>query len=210
MRRLAPSRPGRATLPAWVRVLALGLVVAWLGLAGVGGPRIGQLSGLQENDSTAFLPPEAESSIARAEAAAFADADSLPLFLVLTRADGVGPDQFAALGAFVQGLPAVDLGDGLTMSDVVTTEPAALIPSDDGEAVLVPIALASDEVREKVGESTVLRTVIDALAHTRRPNSVATASRPRSPDRPPTSPTSPPRSPASTASCCWWPSWSCS
>ena len=26
MRRLAPSRPGRATLPAWVRVLALGLV----------------------------------------------------------------------------------------------------------------------------------------------------------------------------------------
>ena len=163
MRRLAPSRPGRATLPAWVRVLALGLVVAWLGLAGVGGPRIGQLSGLQENDSTAFLPPEAESSIARAEAAAFADADSLPLFLVLTRADGVGPDQFAALGAFVQGLPAVDLGDGLTMSDVVTTEPAALIPSDDGEAVLVPIALASDEVREKVGESTVLRTVIDAL-----------------------------------------------
>lgn len=160
----APQDRAATATPRLIRLAAVVLLVLWLGLGGLGGPRIGQLAGLQENDSTAFLPPEAESSLARAEAAAFSDADTLPLFLVLTRDDAIEPAAFGTvLAPFVADLGSVPLAEGLTLSDVVTSEPEALVPSEDLDAVLVPIALASDRVRDRVGEDTVIRLVLDAV-----------------------------------------------
>ena len=55
------SRPGR--LVRLTRLLGVLLaLVAWLGLAGVGGPLVGRLSEVQKNDNASFLPRSAEST----------------------------------------------------------------------------------------------------------------------------------------------------
>lgn len=148
--------------PTIIRVIAAALVIIWLGVGGLGGPRIGQLSGLQENDSTAFLATSAESSLASDEASVFSDSNTLPLFVVLTRADGFD-DQMATVGTFVSDLPDLAIADDLRVSDVLVEDPAATIVSEDGEAILVPIALDADAARERVEETSTIRLVMDAV-----------------------------------------------
>lgn len=158
-RRLAPG----AKTPGLLRAAALLVVLVWLAVAGLGGPTFGKLSGLQQNDATAFLDPTAPSSVAREQAAAFADSESLPLFLVLTREAGIERADLGSLATFTQGLADVELAEGLTLGDVVAQAPAALIPSEDGKAVLVPIALDPDRATEKVEETSVTRLVLDGV-----------------------------------------------
>ena len=45
--------------PLWA---AIAVIVIWLGLTGIMGPLFGQLSTVQENDNSAFLPDSAEST----------------------------------------------------------------------------------------------------------------------------------------------------
>ncbi|MFV0451554.1 MAG: MMPL family transporter, partial [Propioniciclava sp.] len=159
----APTkRPPRT--PTLVRVAAALITLVWLAVGGLGGPRIGQLSGLQENDSGSFLPASAESSLASEEAAAFSEADSLPLLLVLTRTGGFETDQMTAVGTFVSELADLAIADGLTLSDVLVEEPTAAIPAEDGEAVLIPLALDAESAREDIEDASTIRVVMDAVA----------------------------------------------
>ena len=48
-----------ARKPLWIAIIA---IVAWLGISGVAGPTFGKLSSVQENDNSAFLPANAEST----------------------------------------------------------------------------------------------------------------------------------------------------
>ena len=73
----APATRANRT-PRLVLLGNLILVLLWLAAAGIGGPKLGQLSGLQENDSTAFLAASAESSVAREQASAFPGSKTLP------------------------------------------------------------------------------------------------------------------------------------
>ncbi|HMO12109.1 MAG TPA: hypothetical protein PKB06_11545, partial [Actinotalea sp.] len=53
----------KSTGGAVLRGLAvLVIIVAWLGIGGVGGMSIGRLSEVQENDTASFLPDGAEST----------------------------------------------------------------------------------------------------------------------------------------------------
>lgn len=47
--------------PLWIAIIA---IVAWLGISSVAGPTFGKLSTVQENDNAAFLPDNAESTLA--------------------------------------------------------------------------------------------------------------------------------------------------
>ena len=78
--RQAPGRPPPADPPAGggapsrrnavLRAVGLiAVVVAWLAIAGLGGPAIGSLSSVQSNDQESFLPSAAE-SVQAANAAA--------------------------------------------------------------------------------------------------------------------------------------------
>ena len=161
MRRLSPSKPATLT-PTWVRVAAALLVVGWLVVAAFGGPKLGTLSGLQENDSTAFLDASAESSVARDEAAAFSDGDGIPLFIVLANPDGIDPaTHFAGIQEFLADLPERELADGVPFGDVLAADPEALIPAEDGDAVMLPIQVDADQLGDKIGEASVSRLAVD-------------------------------------------------
>jgi len=158
----APATRANRT-PRLVLLGNLILVLLWLAAAGIGGPKLGQLSGLQENDSTAFLAASAESSVAREQASAFSDSLTLPLFVVLTKDADISADDLKAVGTYLGKLGELKIHDGTTLSEVVTEAPAALIPSEDKRAILVPIALDSDKATKKLGEASVTRLVIDAV-----------------------------------------------
>lgn len=148
--------------PGWIRVAALLLVAGWLAVAAIGGPRLGTLSGLQENDSTAFLDDSAESSIARDEAAAFSEGDGIPLFVVLSHPDGIEPAAFGSVQEFLADLPERELGEGIRFGEVLAEDPEVLIPAEDGDAVMLPVSLDADRVGDKIGETSVARLAVDA------------------------------------------------
>ena len=53
-------------VPFWLRWLVpVVLVMAWLAIAGVGGPTFGRLSEVSSNDQASFLPAGAEATEAR-------------------------------------------------------------------------------------------------------------------------------------------------
>src|SRR6476660_1463957 len=63
---------GHSRRNAVLRAVGLiAVVIAWLAIAGVGGPAIGSLSTVQSNDQESFLPGAAESVQAANAAAAF-------------------------------------------------------------------------------------------------------------------------------------------
>ena len=67
---VGPGRRRNAVLRA---VGLIAVVVAWLAIAGLGGPAIGSLSTVQSNDQESFLPAGAESVQAATAAAQFDD-----------------------------------------------------------------------------------------------------------------------------------------
>lgn len=74
-----PSKRG----PVIRALLLIGVIVAWLAIAGVGGTAIGKLSQVSTNDQETFLPRGVESVQAADELRKFNETDALPAFLVL-------------------------------------------------------------------------------------------------------------------------------
>src|SRR4051794_30923280 len=68
-----PQTPHRRRKAVLRGVGLVAVVIAWLAIAGVGGPAIGSLSSVQSNDQESFLPSGAESVLAADAAAQFDD-----------------------------------------------------------------------------------------------------------------------------------------
>lgn len=136
----------------------IGVIVAWLAIAGVGGPAIGSLSSVQSNDQESFLPSGAESVLAANAAAQFDDSGALPAFVIFeTSGEAATPEQLAAWKGFTEALPSqpVDpatpslgvIGDYLVASPIPGQPvPIPLVPSEDGQAALVLVPLSADKV----------------------------------------------------------------
>ena len=65
------------------RIVAGVVIVLWFVVAGVGGPLVGQLSSVQDNDQASFLPADAESTQVSARLGDFGADATLPLLLVV-------------------------------------------------------------------------------------------------------------------------------
>src|SRR5215468_10769777 len=79
---------------AW-RVAISAVLIGWLVLASVGGPRVGKLSEVQQNDNANFLPKQAESTLVANESAKFVDSKALPYFVLVERDSGITADDLA-------------------------------------------------------------------------------------------------------------------
>ncbi|NYD85008.1 MMPL family transporter [Cellulomonas oligotrophica] len=151
---------------SWVRALAVAAVlVVWLGLGGVGGMAQGRLSQVQTNDVAAFLPSSAESTLASELDADFTDAQTLPALVVLTPADGgdVTPEQtadVAALAAAFVDRPGPG-GEGTWADDL--DGDLAVIPSEDGQALLVTVPLDATAAERLVEEERVSTLLVEDL-----------------------------------------------
>jgi RND superfamily putative drug exporter len=145
------------------------VAATWLAVASVGGPLVGRLSEVQENDNANFLPKSAESTKLAAQAEKFADSSTFPAFLVVVRDGGISTQDKASVQRLTESLPsqpiAVDPaaagGRTYTLQDFLAPGPIPLVPSQDGKALLVPIQLDGDKAGDSLpdGESVVGQSV---------------------------------------------------
>lgn len=155
------------------------VVVAWLGIGGVGGPVFGELASVQENDNAAFLPASAESTEVVRQLEAFADrgtAATVPVTVAFERADGAAltPSDLAAIASAVQRAVAatevaktvaqVEVAPGVTVPSVfpATPEQAPVALSANGKAYFTLINLDTDKL-EALGAFEEIPLVIDQI-----------------------------------------------
>jgi len=137
------DRTSSARKGVWI---AIAVAIGWLLISSWAGPLAGQLSQVQENDNAAFLPSSAESTLVADEQAQFADSTAIPLLVVVSKPDG---GQFTAadqqsIGALIQQIPTLEVPDGDLVSAYLDPVPVVPIPSADGDAVLINVAVNGD------------------------------------------------------------------
>ena len=146
------------------RIVAGVVIVLWFVVAGVGGPLVGQLSSVQDNDQASFLPADAESTQVSARLGDFGADATLPLLLVVEDDGGIDRSTIGLLQGWAERLPdqQVDSVPG-TLGDLLASDTVPVIPADDGAAVLVPLELDAAEVEERVDGEAISTRVVDAL-----------------------------------------------
>jgi RND superfamily putative drug exporter len=126
-----------AALPAgrWGKWVVLAF---WVGVFAVAGPLAGKLNSAQQNDSSAWLPHNAESTQVVELAKRFAPSDVFPALVVYERADG-------AITAADQAKAAADVRRFATIQDV-SGRVLGPVPAKDGRAlqVVVPVRVAEE------------------------------------------------------------------
>jgi len=144
--------------------IGLGLLaVLWLFLASQGGPAIGQLSSVQSNDASTFLPADAESTRAAEAVRGLEATGALPAFLLVERPAGVTAADLAAARELAATLPSLAVGEA-RLGTYLTGQAGPAIPSQDGKAVLLAVPLDAGEVTAPDSAGTEpLPEVVDAL-----------------------------------------------
>nr|WP_239063182.1 efflux RND transporter permease subunit [Streptomyces sp. SID13031] len=139
-------------------------MIAWLVLGSLGGPTVGKLSEVQENDNANFLPKQAESTLVNNESAKFVDSKALPYFVLIERDSGITPEDVAKANAFLAKVPSIGLGDGKTIGQYLAAPAKTVIPSADKKALLITLELNGDRLDDVVknGE-TALFAVADEM-----------------------------------------------
>ncbi|NUU31555.1 MMPL family transporter [Arthrobacter sp. C9C5] len=138
------NRQNSTRVPFWLRWLVpVVLVVAWLAIAGIGGPTFGRLSEVSSNDQASFLPAGAEATEAQDWQAKFRDSKEIPAVIVIESDTAFTLAQLGEAAALKGKLEELQVG-----STVIGP-----IPSEDAKAVqfVVPIA-SSDEVKTVIKE----------------------------------------------------------
>ncbi len=159
------AKPAGRTKLARLFVVLL-VLLAWFGLAGVGGPLVGRLSEVQKNDNASFLPKSAESTEVGKLAAKFSTTDTLPYFVVIERPTGLKPSDADAVKTFIAGIPSLPFeikGYALGPYLAQTQTPTIAVPSQDGKALLVPVLLDAKKAIETIGDSSPLYEGAKAL-----------------------------------------------
>ncbi|WP_328523765.1 MMPL family transporter [Kribbella sp. NBC_00359] len=146
------------------RAAIAAVLIGWLVLGALGGPTVGKLSEVQENDNANFLPKQAESTLVANESAKFVDSKALPYFVLIVRDSGITPQDLANANAFLAKVPTMELGGGKTIGDYLAAPAKTVIPSEDKKALLLTVELDGQRADEvvKPGE-TVLFAVADTM-----------------------------------------------
>lgn len=170
---LSMLRNGARGIGRGLAVLAV--AAGWLAVGSLGGMAQGQLSQVQTNDAAAFLPSSAESTRAAEASAAFTESEALPVLVVLEAEDGgaLDPAAIAVVQPVVDGLADVPLrgadpaaGDPATLGDVLVGDPV-VVPSEDGEALLVPLSLDADQADASLADDeSVVGATVQAVRDT--------------------------------------------
>ena len=141
--RRTPVR-GRKLLIALFAVL----LVAWVGVAGIGGPYFGKISEVSTNDRSSFLPQSAESTKAQALIDQFSDLDYVPAIVVLENKDGISDSDRSDLK---------DLTATLEDKKLLAADASPIIPSEDGDALELVLPVSTDTTADDVEQ---IRSII--------------------------------------------------
>ena len=156
------ARAKRARKGTWI---AVAVAIGWLLISSWAGPLSGQLASVQENDNAAFLPASAESTLVAEEQRAFADSDSVPVLVVVSKPDG-GPFTAAdqqSIQQIVSSIPELMVEGGDSVGSYLESNQIFPIPSEDGEALLISVPVKGDLAAEEVDGEPILIGVTKAL-----------------------------------------------
>ncbi|MCI4012637.1 MMPL family transporter [Brevibacterium sp. ZH18] len=129
-------------------VLFAVLLVAWVGVAGIGGPYFGKISEVATNDRSSFLPKSAESTKAQALIDQFSDLDYVPAIVVLENKDGISDSDRSDLK---------DLTATLEDKKLLAADASPIIPSEDGDALELILPVSTDTTADDVEQ---IRSII--------------------------------------------------
>ena len=152
----------KARKPLWIAIIA---IIAWLGISGVAGPTFGKLSSVQENDNSAFLPANAESTVANKLSVKFSSGALNQLPTLLLFVGDVDVAKIATVNSYVQTLGAKEIPDtGKKVSDFILPGGAiSVFPSADGKAILGNIPLIDKVATSTIKDKPALPIVIDFI-----------------------------------------------
>jgi len=147
--RISKARTSSARKGLWIAIV---VIIGWLMFGSWAGPLSGQLSTVQENDSSSFLPASAESTLVNDELASFANSDALPLLVVVTKPDGgaLTETDFGSIQLFVQAIPSLPVEGGQALGNYLEPVPLGFIPAADGKAALINVPIAADSAGENL------------------------------------------------------------
>ena len=163
----APSKnrtKGRRAL--WIAVVS---IIAWLSIGGFSGAAFSKISTVQENDNSAFLPENAESTIAGKITVKFSDqSENLLPTLLLLLGDfnpATNPEALGRVNEYANTLGTKVLPEsGKPLSNYFAPgAPLQAIPSADGKAVLINVQLDAKVASENIDKEPVLPLLIDFI-----------------------------------------------
>ncbi|UVI36364.1 MMPL family transporter [Brevibacterium spongiae] len=146
------------------------LLIAWVGISGIGGPYFGKISDVATNDRSSFLPESSESTRAQDQIEKFSDLDYVPAIVVLENSDGIIDDDRSRLD---------DLTKQLEGKKLLAADPSPAIPSEDGKALQLILPVTTDTTADDV---ETIRDTIDQVF----PQAVAADSTPAQAAKAPT------------------------
>ncbi|WP_413332231.1 MMPL family transporter [Brevibacterium sp. GP-SGM9] len=117
------------------------LLIAWVGISGVGGPYFGKISEVATNDRSSFLPESAESTRAQELIDQFSDLDYVPAIVVLENTDGVDDAETTDLE---------DLTTTLEDEGLLAADASPVIPAEDGDALQLILPVSSETTGDDV------------------------------------------------------------
>mgnify|MGYP003334972156 CR=1 FL=1 len=153
----------RGRKPLWIAIIT---VVAWLGISGAAGPMFGNLSSVQKNDNSDFLPKSAESYKFTQEYKPFsANSDrSIPALVLFT--GKIDQNAIASANGFLQTIPGKSL-DGYPNSKIseylVPGAPIFAFPSQDGQALLGSLSFDAKKIANQIDKKPALPIVIESI-----------------------------------------------
>jgi len=139
----------------WRWLLPALVLLLWLGAAGPLSALGAQLTGLQENDTAAFLPDSAESTRVADLQQAFSPIQAIPAILLWEGDDPLDAATLQAVGERTAAAARVAEDAG-----ALAAPPSPPIPSEDGEAVQVLLPLEPEIGDEIVAVVEDLRATI--------------------------------------------------
>ena len=139
--------------PGAVRwIIPIVLVLAWLGVMGVGGPIFGKISDVVSNSQADFLPVDAQATEVQDRIGDFSDSKGIPAIIVAESEGELSDAQLRDVAEATQGLTDIDQ----------VTQVSPPIPSEDARAVeIIALVDAESDTATVVEE---IRTELDGRA----------------------------------------------
>ena len=141
------------------------LLLAWVVIAGVGGPLSGKLSQVQKNNTSDFLPKDAESAQVAVLQQKFATASTFPAFVLLESDQALTPAQLQSFSAWAQTIPGLSVTvkdkPAVKVGDFLVAGPVPVIPSQDGKAAFAVVNFDLKDLGATLadGKSPIQRSV---------------------------------------------------
>ena len=147
-------------------ITAIIIIFIWFGASGVFGPLFGSLSTVQENDNTAFLPDNAESTQASKIISKFAADQTQTIPTLVLYLGTIDDSKIADLNAHLAKLGSTSIkGSDVAISKyLIPGQPIFAFASQDKKALLVSLPLTFDSTEDLLpNKEPVLPQIIETL-----------------------------------------------